>query len=107
MLWGVAMVIDLGTALSARRYQGLLPPQPQHLPERFGLFVVIVLGKSIASIVRGLSDADVTPLTLASAAAGVVLAFGIWWLYFENLEESLVCAPRSQGRCGSTPTFCC
>lgn len=98
VLWAAAMVIDLGTALSARRYQSLLPPQPQHLPERFGLFVVIVLGESIASIVRGLSDADVTPLTLASAAAGVVLAFGIWWLYFENLEESVVLRTQVAGQ---------
>jgi low temperature requirement protein LtrA len=89
-VWVVAMVIDLGTALTARRHHGALPPQPQHLPERFGLFVVIVLGESISSIVRGLADANVSRLTFATATAGVVIAFGIWWLYFDNLEESVV-----------------
>lgn len=69
-LWVVTMILDIGTALSARRYQGILPPQPHHLPERFGLLVVIVLGESIASIVGGLSHADITAVTLGSAAAG-------------------------------------
>ena len=97
-IWVVAMVIDIGTALTARRYQALLPPQPHHLPERFGLFVVIVLGESIASIVGALSASKVTGMRLASGAAGVVLAFGIWWLYFENLEESVVLRTRVAGQ---------
>ena len=97
-VWVVAMVIDIGTALTARRYQALLPPQPHHLPERFGLFVVIVLGESIASIVGGLSHSRITGTTLGAAAFGVVLAFGIWWLYFENLEESVVLRTRFAGQ---------
>lgn len=88
--WAVAMVIDLATPLLARRHQGKLPPQSEHLPERFGLFVVIVLGEVVAAVVTGLKGHDVTPGTLAIALAGVAIAMGFWWLYFGHIDESVV-----------------
>ncbi|MDP4502779.1 low temperature requirement protein A [Nonomuraea turcica] len=96
--WAVAIVVDLATPLLARRYQGKLPPQTEHLPERFGLFVVIVLGEVVAAVVVGLKGHDVTPGTLLIALAGVAVAMGFWWLYFGHLDESVVLRTRLAGQ---------
>jgi low temperature requirement protein LtrA len=96
--WAVAMLVDLATPLLARRHQGKLPPQTEHLPERFGLFVVIVLGEVVAAVVTGLKGHDVTPGSLAIALAGVAIAMGFWWLYFGHLDESVVLRTRLAGQ---------
>jgi low temperature requirement protein LtrA len=47
-VWAVAMVVDYATPLTARQLQQREQLDPSHLPERFGLFTLIVLGESIA-----------------------------------------------------------
>jgi low temperature requirement protein LtrA len=42
------MVVDYATPLTARQLQQRVQLDPSHLPERFGLFTLIVLGESIA-----------------------------------------------------------
>ncbi|MEU8149313.1 low temperature requirement protein A [Nonomuraea sp. NPDC048901] len=98
VLWAVAMVIDLATPLLARRYQGALPPQSEHLPERFGLFVVIVLGEVVAAVVVGLKSHAVTPGTLLIALAGIAIAMAFWWLYFGHIDESVVLRTQLAGQ---------
>lgn len=97
-VWAAAMVVDLGTPLLFRKHQAPLPPQPQHLPERFGLFVVIVLGESFAAAVHGLTEQDAGLRAAVAAAAGIALAVGIWWLYFDNLEEGVVLRTAAAGQ---------
>ncbi|NUR90133.1 MAG: low temperature requirement protein A [Nonomuraea sp.] len=96
--WAVAMVIDLATPFISRRYQSALPPQSEHLPERFGLFVVIVLGEVVAAVVGGLKGHAVTAGTLAIALAGVAIALAFWWLYFDHLDEEVVLRTRFAGQ---------
>ncbi|MGN9838828.1 low temperature requirement protein A [Nonomuraea sp. H19] len=96
--WAVALLIDLATPFLARRYQGKLPPQSEHLPERFGLFVVIVLGEVIAAVVVGLKGHDVTPGALLIALVGVAIAMGFWWLYFGHIDESVVLRTQWAGQ---------
>ncbi|SEG93040.1 Low temperature requirement protein LtrA [Nonomuraea solani] len=98
LFWAVALLIDLATPLLARRHQGKLPPQSEHLPERFGLFVVIVLGEVVAAVVIGLKGHDVTPGALLIALAGVAIAMGFWWLYFGHLDESVVLRTQMAGQ---------
>ena len=91
LVWAVATVVDLATPLTSRHLQAAMPPQPQHLPERFGLFIIIVLGESVAGVVFGLSAQPAwRPATLAAAGLAMLLAMSLWWLYFENLRESVV-----------------
>ncbi|MEV4112266.1 low temperature requirement protein A [Nonomuraea sp. NPDC049695] len=98
VFWGLALLIDLATPLLGRRHQGKLPPQTEHLPERFGLFVVIVLGEVVAAVVVGLKGHDVTPGTLLIALAGVAIAMGFWWLYFGHIDESVVLRTQLAGQ---------
>jgi low temperature requirement protein LtrA len=54
---------------------------PGHFAERFSLIVIIALGESIVAIGTGLHELDAG--TIVAALLGLVLAFGIWWAYFD------------------------
>ncbi len=83
-LWAVAFAIDLGTPWLAVRYSVRVPPDAAHLPERFGLFTLILLGESVVAVMQGMeSQDDWTPLAAASAFAGMTICFALWWWYFD------------------------
>ena len=48
--WAAAIVVDVVTAVRTSRFVRDLPPNAHHLPERFGLFTLILLGESIIAI---------------------------------------------------------
>ena len=64
ILWGVGLAIDFATPFAMRKVQAKVPLDVSHLPERFGLFTILVLGESIAAdtwidrpaILEGLGD---------------------------------------------------
>lgn len=97
-LWAVGMAVDLGTPLTARALQARLPVSQSHLPERIGLFTIIVLGESVVAVVRGAQAATLSPASAAAGALGLALAFGLWWIYFENLDDRLVRRTRLAGQ---------
>ena len=45
LLWGLALALDLASPWWVARYTAAVPPHPEHLPERFGLFTIILLGE--------------------------------------------------------------
>jgi low temperature requirement protein LtrA len=53
------------------------------LTERFGAFIIIVLGETLTGVVGGLAGQPVSPLTLAVGLVAVVVGFGAWWTYFD------------------------
>jgi low temperature requirement protein LtrA len=53
------------------------------LTERFGSFIIIVLGETLTGVVAGLSSRPVSALTLAVGLVAVVVGFGAWWTYFD------------------------
>jgi low temperature requirement protein LtrA len=53
------------------------------LTERFGAFIIIVLGETLTGVVAGLSSRPVSALTLAVGLVAVVVGFGAWWTYFD------------------------
>lgn len=84
-LWGAALAIDLGTPLLARRFNHEFPPDAAHLPERFGLFTIILLGESVAGVMRGVESQETwSPAAATSAVLGLVIAFSVWWWYFDG-----------------------
>ena len=90
VLWGVALVIELSTPWVGYRRIARAPVHASHLVERFGLFTLIVLGESVISVAQGAADVDWTSATLAAAVAGFLIVAGLWWLYFDRLEEGAV-----------------
>ena len=95
-LWAVALAIQLaGLIVAFRRWT---PPESQSgeaviattpsLIERYGLFVIIVLGEVIVGAVNGM--AQVTPLSVDEVVIGLLgmlVAIGLWWLYFDLISH--------------------
>jgi len=48
-MWVAAFLIDVLTPFFVARHTHAVPPHPEHLPERFGLFTIILLGESVAA----------------------------------------------------------
>ena len=55
---------------------------PGHFAERFSLIVIIALGESIVAIGAGLHG-ELDAGTVGAALLGLLLAFGLWWAYFD------------------------
>jgi len=53
------------------------------LTERFGAFIIIVLGETLTGVVGGLAGQPVSALTMAVGLVAVVVGFGAWWTYFD------------------------
>ena len=91
------MLIDFGTPLTAGRLHAQLAPHAVHLPERFALFTLIVLGESITGVVSGLSHHLWSPASAIAAMLGLSLAFSLWWVYFDNIDAAPIRAARTGG----------
>lgn len=89
ILWAVGLLIDFYTPLSREsvRLQRLLPPSPHHLPERMGLFTIIVFGESFIKVIGGFSGHEIEFQRVIVALFGLIMVGGLWWLYFENVAE--------------------
>ncbi|CAA9246694.1 MAG: Integral membrane protein [uncultured Blastococcus sp.] len=82
-LWAAAVLVEALVPLVATRHSADVPLHVEHLPERFALFVILVLGESVAGIAHGLYDAKWAPSAVAVAVLAFVLAAALWWSYFD------------------------
>lgn len=84
-LWGVAFALDLASPWLVARHTDQVPPHAEHLPERFGLFTIILLGEGMAGSVHALDHGATLSLqALYAAIGGALLTFMIWIGYFER-----------------------
>jgi low temperature requirement protein LtrA len=66
------------------------------MAERYGLFIIIVLGEVVVGVVDGLGGVeDLDFRTAATGVLGLSIAFGFWWTYFDYVGRRL---PRQDGR---------
>jgi len=72
-----------------------LAPHTSHLPERFGLFTMIVLGESVLAVVNGVAKQHWNVSSAIAAVFGMSIAFSLWWIYFDNLGGSAIQAART------------
>jgi low temperature requirement protein LtrA len=101
VLWAVAIGIESSAMLAedrdrmqrARRDHDLaaLAPKdpsealdPHHFAERFGLFLIILLGEVLVE--AGQAPVD-TVAGWAAVAAATILAAALWWVYFDSAAE--------------------
>jgi low temperature requirement protein LtrA len=86
LLLGPALAVDIARTRSSQRVRAL-PVNPAHLTERFGTFLLIVLGESMVQLVGATTH---NPWSV-SAAVVFVSAFTtitiLWWMSFNGLQE--------------------
>lgn len=89
MIWGLALVVDLATPWFAVGASIAAPPDGEHLPERFGLFTIILLGESVIAVMHGMEGQEEWSVRAASAAFfGLAAMFLTWWVYFERIKAA-------------------
>jgi low temperature requirement protein LtrA len=76
----VGFTVMIGTAVPA---EAVALSVTDALTERFGLFIIIVLGETVTGVVDGLTHRPTDALTLAVGLVAVIVGFGAWWTYFD------------------------
>jgi low temperature requirement protein LtrA len=73
---------------------GRTPWHPGHIAERYGLFTIIVLGESILAATVGvqvaLADRNGFGRLAPVVVGGLLIVFGMWWIYFDMPTEQVV-----------------
>jgi low temperature requirement protein LtrA len=88
VLWGVALLLEHWAPVKVWQLLSEMPVHPRHLPERFGLLVLIVLGEGVIGVVLATAGVSWTMLSGAAAFGGFLTAAAIWWLYFDFLDAT-------------------
>jgi low temperature requirement protein LtrA len=89
-IWALSLAIDLGTPLLSRTRIAQVPIHVSHVPERIGLFTIIVLGETVLAVVLGTSAVNWNLESAFVAALGFVLGAAFWWLYFDYLDAEML-----------------
>jgi low temperature requirement protein LtrA len=104
-MWALALVVEVAGAVFA--FHRWTPPSTQvagaviattpSLIERFGLFVIIVLGEVIIGAIMGVAEtAPVAPGDVVLGLLGVLVAVGLWWIYFDLISHRSPIPTRTQ-----------
>jgi len=100
-LWIIGLIIDFATPISTSKLTSKAAPDISHLPERMGLFTLIVLGESIVGIVNGMTEQIWDVYSVIEASLGLCISFSLWWLYFDSTGRLPIQILREKGRISS------
>lgn len=89
VLWGIGFSVVFITPWIGwwRGWLAEIPVDATHIPERFGLLNIIVLGEAVVGVVAGVAGIEWTIKVFLIAALGFTSAIVIWWTYFSYLEK--------------------
>jgi low temperature requirement protein LtrA len=77
-----------------------VPPDPDHIEERFGTFINISLGVGFTGLVESMRDLSWSGPLLATAALSLLIGFSIWWGFFDTLDQAPIAEVRRRHRKG-------
>jgi low temperature requirement protein LtrA len=83
VVWGVALMFEYAVPILVRRIHASVPVDASHVPERFALFTIIVLGESVVAVALGAAGSDWRVASAAAATLGFLAVAGLWWVYFD------------------------
>jgi low temperature requirement protein LtrA len=83
VVWGVALAFEYALPIIVRRLHEMVPVDASHIPERFALFTIIVLGESVVAVALGAAGSDWRVASAAAATLGFLAVAGLWWVYFD------------------------
>jgi low temperature requirement protein LtrA len=90
VLWGIGLAWEYAQPWLVRHLFATIPVHVSHVPERFALFTIVVLGESVLAVALGVADREWALSAAVIAGLGFFVAASIWWLYFgHGVEFSL------------------
>jgi low temperature requirement protein LtrA len=89
VVWGLAVALELSLPPVSTRLHRRVPTSGSHLPERWALFTLIVLGESIVAVALETAGANWRFVSAAGAVLGSVAVAAVWWLYFDRADVVL------------------
>jgi len=84
-IWAALVLMWAGFGLVAARDQAMERGVTitHSMVERFGLFVIIVLGEVVVGVVDGLSEVERSFRSITTGMIGLGVGFAYWWTYFD------------------------
>jgi len=86
-LWGVAQVLELSLPPLSTRLHRRIPTSATHLPERWALFTLIVLGESVVAVALQTAGTNWRFVSATAAVLGFTAVAAVWWLYYDRQES--------------------
>ncbi len=83
LLWGAGILVEAIAPVIATRLGDNTPLHLDHLPERFALFVILVLGESVHSIAAGVHEQHWVASSAVSGGVAFAAIAALWWIYFD------------------------
>ncbi|GGL86051.1 low temperature requirement protein LtrA [Streptomyces fumigatiscleroticus] len=93
--WAVAVAAEILAPLVLSGHLRQLAFGVNHLPERFGLFVIIALGENVVSVGAGLAGTSPGFVELFAVALAFLIGCALWWLYFHLVAAAVAHALRT------------
>jgi low temperature requirement protein LtrA len=94
-IWTAALVADAIGGLGMLASGRYVPLNAWHLSERFQLFVLIVLGESVARLISAAASPPWSaPLAVVLTAAVVTLA-ALWWAWIRSADHRALDSPQA------------
>lgn len=87
--WGIALTVDILTpSFTVKQQQHLPKISSSKLPERMGLLTIIVLGETVAGVIKGMSENHhLAGIDFLNGILGLWLGFSLWWIYFDFIAR--------------------
>lgn len=103
VLWGVAILVEVGMLMNDRR-RGTFQPRvdPAHASERLSLFMIILMGESVLSVVSSLGEHWTVSSAAASFTGFLIIAFMAWGFFMGGTDgmEAGLARLRAAGNFG-------
>ncbi len=89
-IWAIALLLELATPFLNLKATRITPFDRSHIPERFGLFTIIVLGEAVIATATGASKVAWNFASVTAASIGFAMAAAIWWINFDFVEDTAI-----------------
>ncbi|MFN8593621.1 MAG: low temperature requirement protein A [Thermomicrobiales bacterium] len=95
MVWLIALLVDLYTPWYAVAAVPERVYDMDHIPERYGLFTIIVLGEAVIAVARGTAESNWGPPAVIAAVSGFAIAALVFTRYFAHPDTEMLARSRA------------
>ncbi len=93
LVWAICVPAEIVVPIWAER-AGRTTFHPEHIAERYGLFMIIVLGESVLAASLAfqtvITNGGLSPALLGVIVGSLLVLYAMWWIYFDRPEEHLL-----------------